>query len=132
MQEQRFYSVPPRRYVVDEEMLNPNNTLFGGVAMGWMDKIGHALAESITTQTMFTSSADKIKFLKPAFLGETIEVSAEVEELGMVRMVIKTKVIADPDGPNRRDVLTGYFTFVHLDENYRPKPISYPTQPELA
>ena len=125
------YTIPVRRYVIDETMLNPNHTLFGGCAMGWMDKLGHNLAESITGKTMFTSSADKIKFLKPAFQGEVVEVKAEVENLGAIRLVVKTTVTADPDGPNRRDVLTGYFTFVQLDENYRPRPIHYPSDENL-
>lgn len=119
-------SVKVRRYVVDESMLNVNNTLFGGEAMGWMDKVGHELSIDITHQTMYTAAADKIRFRSPAFLGETIEVKAEPLELGPVKLIVKLSVVADPDGPQRRVALTGVYTYVQLDEQRRPHRITYP------
>lgn len=113
------------RFKVLEEMLNVNGTLFGGTVMGWMDKLGHSLACEMTGQIMYTSSADKIKFMKPVFLGEVVEVRAEPLEKGPVRLFIKLTVIADPDGVDRREAVTGIYTFVHVDENHRVKRIGY-------
>ncbi len=116
-----------RRYKVLEKMLNVNHTLFGGEVMGWMDKVGHSLAVSITNKTMYTLTADKIKFLKPAYLNEIIEVKSEPLELGAVKLSLQLTAIADPDGENRRTIATGIFTFVQVDEaTHRPQRISYP------
>lgn len=115
------------RYKVEEQMLNVNGTLFGGTAMGWMDKVGHQLSVELTHQTMYTLSADKIKFLKPVFLHEIADVRAEPIELGSFKLSILMTVIADPDGPNRREALRGIFTYVQLDKNHRPQRISYYT-----
>lgn len=114
-----------RRYKVLERMLNVNGTLFGGDAMGWMDKVGHELAVSITNKTMYTFMADKIKFLKPVFLNEMVEVCAQPLELGPVKLSVQLTVTADPEGPNRRVALTGIYTFVQLDEQHRPQRINY-------
>ncbi|MCQ2225750.1 MAG: hypothetical protein MJZ14_08540 [Paludibacteraceae bacterium] len=114
-----------KRYVVDETMLNCNNTLFGGRVMAWMDKVGHELSLELTHQTTCTSSADKIRFRSPGYLGETIEVIAKPSELGPVKMIMELTAVADPDGENRRVILTGYYTFIQLDEKGRPHRINY-------
>lgn len=114
-----------KRYVVDETMLNCNNTLFGGRVMAWMDKVGHELSLELTHQTMCTSSADKIRFRSPGYLGETIEVTAKPTELGPVKMIMELTAVADPDGEKRRVILTGYYTFIQLDEKGRPHRIEY-------
>lgn len=114
------------RYVVTDEMLNVNGTLFGGRAMGWMDLLGHEMAIELTgCQTMFTFSADKIKFLKPVFPGETVEVVSEVEEKGAVKLLLRLTVWADPDGEQRRKALTGVFTFIATDDKFRPVRLKY-------
>ena len=114
-----------RRYVVDESKLNINKTLFGGEVMAWMDKVGHELAVELTQRTMCTAAADKIRFHKPAYLGETIEVVAKPLDLGPVKLVMALTATADPDGENRRVILTGVYTFVQLDGKGRPQRISY-------
>lgn len=114
-----------RRYVVDKSDLNINKTLFGGEVMAWMDKVGHELSVELTHHTMCTAAADKIRFHKPAYLGETIEVVARPLDLGPVKMVLELTAIADPDGAERRTILTGLYTFVQLDEKGRPHRISY-------
>ena len=114
------------RHVVDKSMLNCNNTLFGGEVLRWMDKVGHEVAVAVTRQMMCTLSADNIKFLKPAFEGELVEVKGEPVDLGPVKMKVLLTATADPDGQNRRDILTGNFTFIQIDENLRPRRINYP------
>ncbi|MBR4815269.1 MAG: hypothetical protein IKZ67_07385 [Paludibacteraceae bacterium] len=114
-----------RRYVVDESKLNINKTLFGGEVMAWMDKVGHELSVELTHHTMCTAAADKIRFHKPAYLGETIEVVAKPLDLGPVKIVLELTATADPDGAERRTILTGLYTFVQLDEKGRPHRISY-------
>lgn len=114
-----------KRYVVDETMLNCNNTLFGGRVMAWMDKVGHELSVDLTQKTMCTSSADKIRFRSPGYLGETIEVVAKPVELGPVKMIMELTAVADPDGEKRRVILTGLYTFIQLDGKGRPHRIEY-------
>lgn len=123
--EDLMQNVKTRRYVVEESMLNINNTLFGGEAMGWMDKVGHELSIDLTHHTMFTAAADKIRFRSAVLLGETVEVTARPLELGPVKLQVSLTVVADPDGPNRRTALTGIYTFVQVDEQMRPRRITY-------
>lgn len=120
-----FANTISRRFKVENEMLNVNGTLFGGCAMGWMDKLGHELSVQLTGQTMYTFSADKIKFIKPVFLGEVVEVVASPLEKGPVKLLIALTLVADPDGENRREAMTGVFTFVHADENHHAGRIHY-------
>ncbi len=118
-------TVITQKYTVTESMLNINGTLFGGEAMGWMDQVGHEVATCITIKKMYTFTADKIKFIKPVFLNETVEVTGEPIELGAVKLSVKVTIIADPNGPNRRTALTGIFTFVQLNEEHQPEMIEY-------
>lgn len=117
-------------HTVNEQMLNINGTLFGGTAMGWMDKAGHELSIDLTGKTMYTFTVDKIKFIKPVFLHETVEVLAQPYELGPVKLVLQLTLTADPNGPNRRTAITGLFTFVQVDEQYRPHRIQYRQETE--
>ena len=118
------------RKTVTEDMLNCNGTLFGGAAMSWMDLVGHHMAIHITKRTMFTAYVDKIKFKKPAFLGEVIEIRGCIKELGAVKLILQLEVVADPDMECRK-IVEGLFTFVELDDKMRPTRIHYPTSIEL-
>lgn len=114
------------RKIVTQDMLNSNGTLFGGYVLSWMDLIGHRMAIHITKRTMFTAYADKIKFKKPAFLNDEIEIRGTIKELGGVKLVLLMEVVANPDKECQK-VVEGIFTFVELDNNMRPTRIHYPS-----
>lgn len=114
------------RKIVTQDMLNSNGTLFGGYVLSWMDLIGHRMAIHITKRTMFTAYADKIKFKKPAFLNDEIEIRGTIKELGGVKLVLQMEVVANPDKECQK-VVEGIFTFVELDNNMRPTRIHYPS-----
>ena len=71
-------------------------------------------------------NADKIKFKKPAFLNDEIEIRGTIIELGAVKLVLQMEVVVNPDKECQK-VVEGIFTFVELDNNMRPTRIHYPS-----
>ena len=74
----------------------------------------------------YSRFSDRIKFKKPAFLNDEIEIRGTIIELGAVKLVLQMEVVANPDKECQK-VVEGIFTFVELDNNMRPTRIHYPS-----
>ena len=108
------------------ETLNVNGTLFGGQALKWMDEVAYITATRFTRERMFTVNTEKIKFLKTVYPESIIEIIGRVEKVDMVRIFIKVEIYAEEMyGPKREKVIEGMFVFIALDENRKPKKLSF-------
>ncbi len=108
--------------------LNANNTLFGGLAMQWMDEVAFITATRFTRQRMFTVQVENIKFLKAVEAGSMVEVIGRVSKAGAVKLEVKVEIYAEEMfSPKREKVIESTFIFAVLDENKRPKRIDYNT-----
>lgn len=77
------------RKIVMPEDINPHGTLFGGVIMTWIDKIAFMCAQNFAEcKTVVTVNIDQIEFIKPAFMGDHIVLSALVVSVGNTSMEI--------------------------------------------
>ena len=61
--------------------LNANDTLFGGLAMKWMDEVAYITATRFTRQSMFTVNTENIKFLKAVCPNSIVEIVGKIENL---------------------------------------------------
>jgi len=106
--------------------LNANETLFGGLAMQWMDEVAYIAATRFTRQRMFTINTENIKFLKPLYAGSIAEVVAKVEKAGAVKLHVRVQVFVEEMYGQRRELaMESVFVFAALDENNRPRRINY-------
>jgi len=106
--------------------LNANETLFGGIAMKWLDEVAYITATRFTRQRMVTINTENIKFLKAVNPNTIVEIVGRVEKAGAVRLRVKVEIFAEEMyGQGREKAIEGIFVFASLDENKRPKRIEY-------
>ena len=63
-----------------------------------------------------------MQFIAPILLGDLISIYAKVERRGRTSLAIRLDVIAERKrGEEHVKVTTGVFTFVALDDDFRPR-----------
>jgi acyl-CoA thioesterase YciA len=105
--------------------INANGHIFGGWVLSQMDIAGGIVARRVAKGPCATVSIDKMDFIAPIHLRDLISVYASVTRRGRTSVAIGIEVIATR-GPEQEEikVTKGTFTFVALDENHRPRPLS--------
>jgi acyl-CoA thioesterase YciA len=104
---------------------NPNGDIFGGWIMSQMDMGGSLLAREIARGRVVTVTVDKMTFLRPVLVGDTICVYAKVIRIGNSSMDIKLEVWAkgllNEFWEQRHLVTEGLFRYVAIDEKGHPR-----------
>ena len=103
---------------------NHHDTLFGGTALQWMDEVSFIAATRFSRQRIVTVSSDKIDFQHAVPAGTLVELTAEVIEVGRTSLKVEVNVLVESmylDGQDK--AITGYFTFVAIDDNKKPTAI---------
>lgn len=122
----RFYS----RKLIKPEDLNPNNTLFGGSLLRWIDEEAAIFAIcQLQTDKLVTKFISEINFISSARAGDIIEMGMEVIRFGVSSVTFRCEV---RNKFNKNKIITiDKIVFVHVDENGRPKAhgISEETEP---
>lgn len=104
---------------------NAFGTIHGGVVLHLADECGataalrHAGGPGITT-----AAIDGLTFLGPVFVGERLEVTAEVTHVGKTSIEARIEAVAEPIGRvERRRVAVGHALYVCIDADRRPCPV---------
>ena len=104
---------------------NANGDIFGGWVMAQMDIGGGLLAREVARGRIVTVTVDKMTFVRPVLVGDTVCVYAKVLRIGNSSMDIKLEVWAkgllDEFEEERHMVTTGVFRYVAIDEQGRPR-----------
>lgn len=107
--------------VVFPTTLNANDSLFGGIAMQWMDEVAFITATRFTRQRMFTIYVDNITFSKLIPPNSIVEVIGMVEKVEALKVFILVDVyIESMFDSTREKAISGHFTFVCLNERNKP------------
>ena len=86
--------------IVFPKNINHHETLFGGAALSYMDKVAFIAATRFGRRHFVTASCDNIDFKKPALKGNIVDFSATVVSAG--RRSLKVEVVMEAE-----DMLTG-------------------------
>lgn len=106
------------------ETTNHHDTLFGGTAMQWMDEVSFIAATRFSRQSLVTVSSDKIDFNHPVPAGTIVELTASVVEVGRTSLKVKVNMLVESMYFDQQEnAITGYFTFVAIDEHKKPTDI---------
>jgi uncharacterized protein (TIGR00369 family) len=97
---------------------NPFGTLHGGVMLRMADECGAVAALRHVGRGQITTAAiDSITFLCPVYVGERVEIVAEVTHVGRTSVETLIEIYAEPLERNeRRKVGSGYALYVALDD----------------
>jgi len=108
-------------YIVMPPQTNVHGTAFGGQIMAWMDEVAAIAALRFCQKPCVTVSLDSVQFTKPIKMGHILIMKARVNYTGTTSMEIGVKVHSEnPMTGIREHALTGYITFVAVDENGKP------------
>lgn len=112
--------------ITEPGQANTFGTIHGGVLLRLADECGavsamrHAGPGQVTT-----AGIDTMMFLGPVYVGERVEIVAEVSWVGRTSIETRIDIHAEPyDRPERRHVAIGYAVYVALEEaGRRPRPV---------
>jgi acyl-CoA thioesterase YciA len=103
---------------------NANGDIFGGWVLSRMDQAGGIAAVERAQGRVVTIALDAMTFIRPVRVGDVLEVYTEVESVGRTSMKIHIEAWAQRFQTHRRDKVTdATFTFVHVGDDGRPRPI---------
>lgn len=100
---------------------NPQNSIFGGVVMSWIDMAAAMVAERHSNRPVVTVHVDGISFKAPIKIGDHVLIKASLNYVGKSSMLVGVKVLAEnPFTGISRHTTTAYLVFVALDDIGRP------------
>jgi len=107
--------------VVFPSDLNNNDTLFGGLAMQWMDQVAYVAAVKCARKKMVTVSVGKIRFFKPITAGVIVEIRARVTEVKAATLTVTVDIYSEQMYTDDRvRAVESSFTFAAVDEQGNP------------
>jgi acyl-CoA thioesterase YciA len=115
---------PVLRVLPEPADINSNGHIFGGWVLAMMDRAGGIAAGRVAGGRCATVAIEAMEFIAPILLGDLISIYASVERRGRTSVAIRLDVLAERKrGEEHVKVTTGVFTFVALDDNFRPRPL---------
>jgi uncharacterized protein (TIGR00369 family) len=103
---------------------NHYGTLFGGAALGLMDKAGFIAATRLARCTVVTVASERVEFKVPVRAGQLVELVARVAKVGRTSITTSVEMyVEDLLSGERRLATSGSFIFVAIDELGRATPV---------
>ena len=113
---------PVLRVLPEPADINMNGHIFGGWVLAMMDRAGGIAAGRLAGGRCATVAIEAMQFIAPILLGDLISIYASVERRGRTSVAIRLDVIAERNRvEDHVKVTTGVFTFVALDDDFRPR-----------
>ena len=108
---------------------NPHGDIFGGWVLSQMDIAGGITAASIAKGKVATVAVTAMTFYLPVYVGDVLCVYAGLEKQGRTSLTIALEAWA-LRGKNgeKVKVTEGFFVFVAIDENGKPRAIGGETE----
>lgn len=103
---------------------NANGDIFGGWVVSRMDMAAAIEARYRAKSRVVTVAIDKLVFIKPVYVGDTVVCFADLQKVGHTSMEFKVEVwTAAISSENLKKVAEGIFTFVAINEERKPHPV---------
>lgn len=102
-------------------LINNYGTLFGGIAMQWMDRAAWICSTRFSRKQMVTIATNRIEFKKPIPQGNLVELKAVIVRVGNTSLTIRVDLYSEV--PLTGDCVlatTGEFVMVAVDQYGRP------------
>ena len=101
---------------------NTQSNVFGGIILSIIDEVGTQIARrQVLDQPVVGVRQDRMSFIAPTFIGETVEARAIITKTWHTSMEVQVEVYArNPNNPEPRQVASSYLVYVRLGPNGRP------------
>ena len=111
-------------YIVLPGDTNALGTAFGGKILQWMDIAAAVAAGRHCGGPTVTLAVDELTFAQPIRMGDVVSIRAAVNYAGRTSLEVGIRVERESLRTHAREhCLSGYFTFVGVDELGRPTPV---------
>jgi acyl-CoA thioesterase YciA len=118
------FNEPILRVVPQPADINANGHIFGGWVLSQMDIAGGIVAGRIAEGRCATVAIEKMDFLAPILLRDLVSIYASIERRGRTSIAIRLDVVASRNrGAEEVKVTSGVFTFVAVDDEFKPTPL---------
>jgi|SRR5690348_9277763 acyl-CoA thioesterase YciA len=104
---------------------NANGDIFGGWVLSQMDVAGGIAAAEHANGRVVTIAIDAMTFIRPVKVGDVLCVYTAVDKVGRTSMKVHVEAWARRRLTHDREKVTdATFTYVAIDEDGRPRPVS--------
>jgi acyl-CoA thioesterase YciA len=104
---------------------NANGDIFGGWVLSQMDVAGGIAAAEHANGRVVTIAIDAMTFIRPVKVGDVLCVYTAVNKVGRTSMKVHVEAWARRWRTHDREKVTdATFTYVAIDEDGRPRPVS--------
>jgi acyl-CoA thioesterase YciA len=118
-------SEPSIRVVMMPKDTNAHGTIFGGVILSYIDQAAAGGAKRHGAGFIVTVAMREVVFHQPVYVGDLVSFYTHLVKIGRTSITIGVEVFSESEGTeNRVKVTEAEVTFVNLDKNRRPVPIS--------
>ena len=107
-------------HMVRPQHLNAAERLFGGELMQWIDEVAGMVGKRHARKNVITASVDSLRFLRGAYLKDTVVIIGKVTYVGNSSMEVKVDTYVEALSGERTPINHAFFTMVALDENDKP------------
>lgn len=111
------------------EHMNGYGRLFGGRLMEWIDVVAGVVARRHSGCDVTTASVDRLEFIAPALIGDTIVLDGRITYAGRTSMEIRVDTFVEKLSGAKERINRAYLVMVALDADGRPTRVP-PVQPE--
>jgi acyl-CoA thioesterase YciA len=122
--------VPPQgepviRTIAMPSDTNPEGDIFGGWLVSQMDLAGATVAFRLAKGRCATVAVDGMTFLSPVSVGDEVSLYARAIKVGRTSVQVMVEAWRRRrDAETSTRVTEGVFTYVAIDQDRRPRPIS--------
>ena len=102
------------------EHMNGYRRLFGGKLMEWIDVVAGVVARRHSGCNVTTASIDRLEFIAPAYIGDTIVLEGIITYVGRTSMEVRVDTYVENQMGDRHRINNAHFMMVALDENDKP------------
>lgn len=115
------------RYPMMPKHTNMYGTVFGGIMLSLIDQAAFVEARKHGMHRWVTASIEKVDFLKPVRVGDTVSLYSRTIKTGTKSVQVAVEVEVDRyDTDDREHVCSAAVTMVSVDPNGKPIPFTSP------
>ncbi len=117
-------SIVETRHIIMPNHTNPQDNVFGGIIMSWIDLAAAMVAERHTEMDVLTLHVDEILFREPMKIGHHAVIKASIHYVGRTSLLVGVDVYSeDPKRGTKTHATTAFLTFVAINAEGVPSPI---------
>lgn len=109
--------------------VNVNGDIFGGWVLSQMDIAGGVLAIEEASGRVATVAVNEMTFMRPVKVGDVLCVHGWIDRTGTTSIAVGLEAWARRQITGEREKVTeGVFTYVAIDADGRPRPVTRPVK----